>query len=94
YLWYMYRGGYQEAFRIIVDNLRRTIRFRLGIRQEKWEEILEVLSRRRPDLSADVERLKDIVGIWHDMIKGKKVKIHPDEYIEIFNFIKKFKDKL
>jgi len=94
YLWYMYRGGYREAFKIIIDNLRRTIKFRLGIRQEKWDGILEAIQKRRPDLVGDIEKLRSIVEIWFDIIRGKKVKLTPDDYIEIFNFVKKFQDKL
>lgn len=94
YLWYMYRGGYREAFKVIMDNLRRSIKFRLGIPQEKWEDILEALTKRRPDLSRDVERLKIIVELWFDIIRGKKVKVSPDEYLEIFDFIRKFQSKL
>jgi len=94
YLWYMYRGGYREAFKILMDNLRRTIKFRLGIPQERWDAILEILAQRRQDLSQDLEKLKNLVDMWAEIVKGKKVKVKPEEYLEIFEFIKKFQAKL
>ncbi len=94
YLWYMYRGGYREAFRVIMDNLRRTIKFRLGIPREKWEDIIGELMNRRPDLAQEIERLRELVEIWTLIVRGKKVKLKPQDYIEIFDFIKKFQSKL
>ena len=94
YLWYMYRGGYREAFRVIVDNLRRTIKMRLGIPEESWDEILEIMKERRPDIASQIKRLEEIVEIWKMIVAGKKVKVRPEEYLEMFDFIRKLKNVL
>lgn len=94
YLWYMYKGGYISAFRVIVDNFRRTIKVKLGITSDSWDDILEILSKRRPDLAKDLERIKNVVEIWKRIVKGKYPKLSPDEFVKMILFIESISKKL
>ncbi|GEM_PF-2965724 len=94
YVWYMYRGGYKEAFKIIMSDFKRAIQLKTGITKTDWSEILELLRQRRQDLAKELEELGTIVGIWDNIIKGKKVRLKPEDYIRMFETIKKIRDKL
>ena len=63
-------------------------------KQEKWDDILDILSQRRQDLANEIQRLRSVVQLWSLIIEGRKVKVTPEEYLEIFDFIKKFQNRL
>lgn len=94
YLWYMYRGGFREAFKIIMSDFRRAIQLKMGITTSDWNEILEMIQQRRLDLSDDVEKLRHIVDVWNNIIRGRRVKLKPEDYLRMFETIKYIREKL
>ena len=90
----MYRGGFREAFKIIMSDFRRAIQLKMGITTSDWNEILEIIQQRRPDLSDDVEKLRYIVDVWNNIIRGRRVKLKPEDYLRMFETIKYIREKL
>ncbi|MCR8462807.1 MAG: hypothetical protein QXH55_01520, partial [Candidatus Korarchaeota archaeon] len=94
YLWYMYKGGLEEAFKIIVGDLKQAIKLKTGTTETEWDRILEHLKRVRPDLSNLTDQLGEITKIWDLMMKGKRVKLRITDYTKMFELIKQIRSKL
>lgn len=94
YLWYMYRGGLEEAFKIIVGDLKQTIRLKTGLAETDWDQILEQLKKIRPDLSGLIKQLEEVVNTWNLIMSGKKIKLKPADYVRMFELVKQVRSRL